>query len=156
MTARFRVMRRWFSKDLTIGELLLDGGFLCFTLEDRIRLLRNPNGGSWRPEWKVPKATAIPQGTYGLVVDMSERFKTLMPRVCDVPLFAGIRWHTGNTEHDTEGCLILGAARAADRVLHSRDAFQYVFPIVKGLCAMGPVEVEYVDVDPPSALLSPP
>lgn len=52
--------------------------------------------------------TRIDAGKYRLTVTMSERFKRPLILVNDVPKFTGIRWHSGNTEADSSGCLILG------------------------------------------------
>lgn len=78
----------------TIGHLYIDGKFFCYTLEDEIRM----------DGVKVYGKTAIPTGIYKVVVDMSNRFKRLMPRILDVPMFKGIRIHGGNTEEDSHGC----------------------------------------------------
>lgn len=57
---------------------------------------------------KVYGETRIPAGKYRLTVTMSGHFKRMLISVNDVPGFSGIRWHSGNTEADTLGCLILG------------------------------------------------
>ena len=46
-----------------------------------------------------------------------------MPHVLDVPGFEGIRIHAGNTDKDTEGCLLVGMTRATDFIGQSRLAF---------------------------------
>ncbi|MDR3119650.1 MAG: DUF5675 family protein, partial [Mediterranea sp.] len=51
----------------TVGKLYIDGNYFCDTLEDRVRDLSK--------EAKVPAETAIPFGTYKVVVDLSPRFK---------------------------------------------------------------------------------
>jgi hypothetical protein len=95
----------------TIGELTVDGLFQCYTLEDKER------------EIKIKSETAIPKGTYKVVITLSARFKTLLPLIVDVPGFEGIRIHPGNTNHDTEGCILVGKTRGADFVGKSRKAF---------------------------------
>lgn len=102
----------------TFGKLYVDGVFACETLEDRDRLLETAGCKA-----KVPAQTAIPRGVYPVVVNMSPRFKKRLPLLVDVPCFTGVRIHSGNTEADTEGCILVGTARGSDRVLNSRKAF---------------------------------
>lgn len=101
----------------TIGEMLMDGEHCCYTLEDQIR----PDGE------KVYGKTAIPAGRYRVVIDMSNRFRCLMPHVLDVPGFEGIRIHTGNTDADTDGCVLLGITRGTNTIGQSRMAFAPFF-----------------------------
>jgi len=101
----------------TIGRLSIDGVFECFTLEDRVRL-----DGS-----KVYGKTAIPAGTYRVIIDQSNRFKRLLPLLIDVPGFAGVRIHAGNTDADTEGCILVGRTRGVDFIGESRLAFANLF-----------------------------
>jgi hypothetical protein len=107
-----QVIRKVFTERTTIGDVWIDGIFECYSLEDTTRA----------PGVKVKKETAIPYGRYRLVIDFSERFQKDMPHILDVPMFTGIRVHAGNTEVDTEGCLILGLVSEADKVLYSRHA----------------------------------
>lgn len=90
-----RLSRHTLTETETLGNLLANGKMFCYTLEDRVR---RPN------EAKVYGETAIPAGRYEVVVDMSTRFKRLMPRLLKVPGFEGIRMHGGNTHIDTHGC----------------------------------------------------
>lgn len=100
----------------TPGKLLVDGVFECFTLEDIVR-----------PK-KIPGETAIPAGTYKVIINMSNRFKRLLPLLLNVPGFEGVRIHTGNTDKDTEGCILVGTTRSTDFVGNSRVAFGSLFP----------------------------
>ena len=111
----------------TLGSLFVDGEFECFTLEDLVREV---------PElavekWKVPGKTAIPSGTYRVIVSMSARFQKLLPLLVDVPGFQGVRIHSGNVAADTEGCILVGNLRADAAVLDSRVAFQGLFPKIQ-------------------------
>lgn len=99
----------------TIGELYVDGVFECYTLEDIER------------EVKIKSETAIPKGKYKVVITMSNRFKRRLPLLLNVPNFEGIRIHTGNTNHDTEGCILVGQSRGKDFVGGSRKSFSKLF-----------------------------
>lgn len=101
----------------TFGKLSVDGVYQCETLEDVMR----PAGV------KVHGQTAIPPGTYLVVENWSDRFQRMLPLVVGVPGFEGIRIHPGNTDKDTEGCILVGTSRAQDTILHSRDAFNALY-----------------------------
>lgn len=104
----------------THGKLYVDNVFECYTLEDKDRFLEN--GGE-----KIYGQTAIPRGLYQVVIDQSQRFRRFLPRLLDVPQFEGIRIHSGNTDADTQGCILVGTVRGDQRVLNSRAAFDKLF-----------------------------
>jgi len=99
----------------TIGELFVDGKFECYTLEDKER------------EIKIKGETAIPKGTYNVSITQSNRFKRLLPLLANVPNFDGVRIHSGNSNHDTEGCILVGTTRSNDFIGNSRIAFDKLF-----------------------------
>lgn len=107
-----------FAPKFTAGRLYIDGKFECYTLEDCVREIT----GQPVSAWKIPRETAIPRGTYKVGITLSSRFKKMMMQVFDVPGFEGIRIHAGNTNEDTEGCILLGDARMATYVGISRPA----------------------------------
>lgn len=121
-----RVIREPSDGGATLGSLYLDDVWFCWTLEDTIRqpkLRTQPvDVAAWVATWKVPGETAIPAGRYDVKLTLSSRFKAVLPEVLDVPGFSGIRIHAGNTDKDTEGCLLLGTARRERAVLNSRVA----------------------------------
>lgn len=108
-----KILRETFNKDCTIGKLYVNGFFQCFTLED---VCREDTPGTWTQSLKVHAKTAIPYGTYKVVVDFSQRFQKNLPHLLDVPDFVGVRIHSGNTDKDTEGCILVGEAKAANNV----------------------------------------
>lgn len=119
----------------TIGDLSIDGVPECHTLEDCVREVAGPVAS-----WKIPGKTAIPVGIYQVVIDFSDRFKRNMPHVLDVPGFTGIRIHKGNTDKDTEGCILLGQTIAGpDLITHSTEAFDAFFPKLRDLLEQGDV-----------------
>jgi hypothetical protein len=117
MMALFQIIRKEFTDKSTIGSLYLQDFWLCFTLEDVVR----PAGQ------KIPGETAIPEGDYSLVIDMSQRFKKFMPHILNVPGFSGIRIHKGNTDQDTAGCPLVGMHKRKDFIWECSIAYDYFF-----------------------------
>lgn len=106
-------------RDLTVqnatpGRLSINGVFACYTLEDAVR------------DHKLAHETAIPAGTYPVVIDRSQRFERMLPHVLSVPGFTGIRIHAGNTIHDTAGCILVGRIRDGVTVRESRLALEAI------------------------------
>lgn len=114
------LVRDTFTNKTSIGKLYIDGKFYCYTLEDVIR----PNG------IKVYGETAIPKGTYPIVIDYSPKYKKNMTHILNVPGFEGIRIHPGNKAEDTEGCIIVGTSRSKDWVSGSVKAYKPLFDIL--------------------------
>ena len=85
----------------------------------------------------MPGATAIPIGTYALELTHSPKFGRRLPLVRGVPGFEGIRIHPGNTEADTEGCILPGLLRFPDRVAQSRMAYDRLLHRLKREWARG-------------------
>lgn len=99
----------------TPGDLYIDGIWRMFSLEDVDRKLEA--GGK-----KINGDTAIPLGFYAITIDFSNRFQREMLHVLDVPQFAGIRIHAGNTTANTEGCILVGQDIDRDVLVRSRLA----------------------------------
>lgn len=95
----------------TIGRLYIDGVKFCDTLEDTVR--------DFTKEHKVYGKTAIPPGTYEIVVNVSPKFKRLLPRLLAVPHFDGILIHRGNTAADVSGCILVGENRIKGALVNS-------------------------------------
>ena len=93
--------------------------FLCYTLEDAERPV------------KIKGQTAIPTGKYTVIVTMSQRFKKELPLILNVPNFSGVRFHGGNTENDSEGCLLLGMVRHMDSISNCAPAVALVTKMIK-------------------------
>ena len=107
----------------TIGQLFIanaDGKaqtYICDTLEP-----------AWRDyahgEVKIPGRSAIPEGRYNVVITKSPKFRAWLPQIVGDREFnrqwKGIRIHAGNSEHDTEGCILPGQNKIPGRVINSR------------------------------------
>ena len=90
----------------TIGKLYLDDVYFCDTIEDKDRGLNQTMSINDIKKKKIYGETAIPTGTYQLVIDYSNRFKKNMAHILNVPGYEGIRLHTGNSASDSLGCII--------------------------------------------------
>lgn len=51
--------------------------------------------------------------------------------IIGVPGHSGILIHPGNTNNDSEGCVLLGLARKGDTILHSQAAFHAFMELQK-------------------------
>jgi hypothetical protein len=131
------VRRFEYGTNFTIGRMSVDGVYECFVLEDKVRL-----GGI-----KIAGGTAIPANRYVVVVNHSVHFDKTLPQILDVPGFEGIRIHPGNTDADTEGCLLVGNNwSGGDCIQQSRAAFDILFPkIQKAFDAKEPIYITIED-----------
>lgn len=118
----------------TLGTLHVNGLAFGFTAEDTDRRLGEVGGGV-----KVPGITAIPLGTYEVMSTWSPKYGRMMPLVCAVPGYAGVRIHSGNGPADTEGCILPGLLRdpIRGRVGKSRPAVTWLYNAIESAEAAG-------------------
>lgn len=122
MIANLLLKRKIFSTNSTIGELYINGKFFCHTLED---CDRDKNRNGKLEEGKIYGETAIPSGYYKVILNMSNRFKRILPLLIDVPEYEGVRIHNGNTKKDTLGCILVGEyTQQADFISNSMKTCQ--------------------------------
>jgi len=114
-TITAKLIRYYFNAKRTIGTLQVFRGdeqlFKCYTCEDTVRGDGNPDTVK---EWKIKKETAIPYGKYICTREIRQSKGKYAWLVTNVPEYTGIWIHHGNTEKDTEGCLLLGMRVAPD------------------------------------------
>lgn len=115
----------------TIGKLYIDGEYFCDTLEDADRGLNDDMDLDTILELKKPTITAIPVGTYKILITYSPRFKQNMPILLNVKGFEGIRIHSGNTHKDTSGCILVGENKVVGKVINSKVTYTKLYNILK-------------------------
>ena len=108
----------------TIGMMLVDGEFECFTVEDTYR------------EVKIKGETCIPAGEYEIKLrnegGMTGRYAKKYPfhkgmlHLQNVPNFKYVYIHTGNNASHTEGCILLNAGVDSERMTGSKSRVAYV------------------------------
>ena len=114
---QIKLKRYEFNDAYTVGRMYINDVYFCYTLEDVVRKGAKVNG-----------QTAIPTGTYDVIVDVSARFGKSLPHILNVPNFTGVRIHAGNTSANTEGCILLGHTWAGkDFIGNSKIAFDSFF-----------------------------
>lgn len=119
--------RETFTEKSTISSLFINGVFECYILEDKDRGLSFQMSLEEINKLKVYGETAIPYGSYQIVLTMSNRFKRILPLLVGVKGYEGIRIHTGNTAADTHGCLLPAWSKSKDAVSKSTLAFNQLF-----------------------------
>lgn len=106
-----KVIRKYKKENYTIGQMLVDGKFFCNTLEDKDRGLRQDLPLSQLKKMKVYGKTAIPTGTYGVVVYFWPKYRKNYPLLQNVPAYTGILIHGGKNENASLGCILIGENR---------------------------------------------
>ena len=138
--------RHYAVADATLGSLLLDGDFQCFTLEDVVR------------KTKVYGETAIPAGRYKVEMTKSERFSDAyeklgrgrkVPEVLNVPNYTGVRIHVGNSAKDTEGCILVGSWALGGGAWISKSEVAYKALTKKLLAATDSITLLIKDISVP-------
>jgi len=117
---KLRLERKYLKESYTIGKLFIDGKPFCETLEWAVRAKN------------IPFKTAIPYGTYPIIIVQSPRFKTLVPLLQKVPKQKEIELHIGNTTADSVGCILVGQNTMPGRLTNSTNTFNNLMMELKG------------------------
>ena len=129
-------------KDYTIGRLYADNIYICDTIEDTDRGLDCNMPLSKLQQLKVANVTAIPSGTYTILMNVvspkyskSNYYMNVcngkVPRLDNVPGWSGVLLHVGNDQDDTSGCILVGYNKVRGKVLNSKTAFEKLYAILK-------------------------
>lgn len=131
----------------TIGKMYVDGTYVCDTLEDKDSGLTSNMSVAQICGIKVKGVTAIPTGRY--LVNMKTVSPRLggrkqyaicggrVPRLIGVPGYDGVLIHIGNTEKDTEGCILVGENKKIGQVVNSTFTFNRLYPKLHAADAKG-------------------
>lgn len=112
--------RRFLGPNYTIGSLYINGKYFCDTLEDKVRDYNKDGDLDDAGETKIYGETAIPYGTYTVIVNMSPKFKRMLPRLLNVKHFEGILIHRGANASHTLGCILVGENKIKGQVINGK------------------------------------
>lgn len=143
---KIEVIRYNSTKDHTNSIILINGKFECYALEDEYRVN------------KVKGHTRIPNGTYNVTLrDFGGKHQHYKKKygsawhkgmlwIREVPNFKYVLIHIGNTDKDTDACLIVGdtQARGENFIGQSAIAYKRMYPKVRNaLLRNEKVTIEY-------------
>lgn len=129
---KLKIWRKWPRKGYCIGIFYISGKKLSEVLEDEDRGLVQTMPTGKINQIKVYGRTAIPKGTYKVVLSVSPKFKDrpwgkkyngLVPEILDVKGFSSIRIHPGTDASSTSGCPIVGDNLKVGKVLNSTKRY---------------------------------
>ena len=129
---KLKIWRKWPRKGYCIGIFYISGKKLSEVLEDEDRGLVQTMPTGKINQIKVYGRTAIPKGTYKVVLSVSPKFKDrpwakkwggLVPEIRDVKGWTGVRIHPGTDASSTSGCPIVGDNLKVGKVLNSTKRY---------------------------------
>ena len=126
-----KLIRKYKKQNYTIGKLYINGTYFCDTLEDTDRGLSSDMPLEEIKKKKVYGSTAIPSGVYKVLYTYSPKFKRMLPLINNVKGFDGIRVHSGNTEKDSLGCILLGKNTKVGMVTDSRNTCNKFYKLIE-------------------------
>jgi uncharacterized ion transporter superfamily protein YfcC len=66
--------------------------------------------------------TAIPKGTYDMIVNKSPKLQRLTPRILGIKGYEGVLIHRGNNHNHSAGCILVGYKKGVDCIMESTKA----------------------------------
>lgn len=136
--------RKWKANEYTIGKLYINGVEFSDTLEDKDRGLKDSMSLNEITSKKVYGQTAIPTGTYEILMTYSSKFanrvwgkkyKGKVPQLINVKGYGGVRIHPLNTAKDTLGCIGVGKNTSKGMITNSTTYYyklldEYILPAI--------------------------
>ena len=129
---KLKVWRKWPKKGYCIGIFYVSGARLSNSLEDEDRGLDQKMPTGKINQLKIKGRTAIPKGTYRVVLSVSPKFSTrawakkykgLVPELLNVKGYSGVRIHPANSASEVEGCIAPGDNTAVGKVTNSTKRY---------------------------------
>ena len=125
-----------------MSNLYIDGKWFSNVLEDTDRNLDDSMSEDMIIALKIPSITAIPRGTYEITLDVvSPKYSKIqfykdvcngkIPRLKNVKGFDGILIHSGNTDKDSSGCLLVGYNKVKGQVINSKETFKQLYQLLQ-------------------------
>jgi hypothetical protein len=139
--------RKIHNPDSTEGNLYVNRKWFCHVIEDKIRA----KPGKWNKKLKVYAKTAIPYGTYPVMVTWSPKFRRQLTAILNVPDFEGIRIHSGVNERSSAGCPIIsyinddGPKGIKNAVINDPKAMNDLVKLVEKAQKTEKVRIDIVD-----------
>ena len=140
---KLKLVRKYKLDTYTIGKLYIDDIYFCDTLEDKDRGLTSDMSLSEIQSIKIKGNTCIPYGQYQVTLKVkSQKYSNpkykyariangYMPRILNVKGFDGILIHAGNSDKDTEGCILVGENKVKGKVINSQATWTKLYNILK-------------------------
>lgn len=129
---KLKIWRKWPKKGYCIGIFYVSGARLSNSLEDEDRGLDQKMPTGKINQLKIKGKTAIPKGTYRVVLSVSPKFSTrawakkykgLVPELLNVKGYSGVRIHPANSASEVEGCIAPGDNTAVGKVTNSTKRY---------------------------------
>ena len=130
---KLKIDRAWKKDTYTISRFFIDGIRFYEAIEDKDRGLAQNWTAAAIKVAKIYGETAIPTGTYKVVLSFSRKFKDKpwakkyggqTPEIIGVPGFEGVRIHPGNTADDSLGCILLGENKKKGALVNSKKRYE--------------------------------
>jgi len=139
---RLKIDRAWKKTGYTIGRFFVNGDRFHESLEDEDRGLDSTWSEAQVKAAKIFGQTAIPAGTYKVILSVSPKYKDrdwakefdgLVPEIVGVTGYSGVRIHPANKASEIEGCIAVGENKVRGGVINSKKTYlelmrNYIWP----------------------------
>lgn len=136
---------KWKKPGYTISRVYVNGEYQGYNaLEDPDRGLDSKMPLSEISKVKIKGNTRIPHGRYRVIFTYSPKFNKDMPLLVGVPGYEGVRIHPGNSNKDTEGCILIGRNDKVGWISESKKYTGILIDKIKAAINKG--EIVYITI----------